>query len=316
MTPATPAPATPAPATPNPSSSGVQSTSAKKLSSALASSNDSDTDMDSYETSPCYLLVDTDLLSYFVIDIASCKVCSSNVVVTHKPEDKQGFAHSISVECSKDSWTWSKRFWTNKKIRTPKGRPAFDVNMRSVISFREIGKGHIGMQKLGGFMNMPSLLTQKSYAGLVTSIQESYTKVAKASMLKAADEIRREKLEDAYDADNLVDIDISADGAWQRRGFASLNGVVTIIGVDIAKCIDYQVLTKVCKACQIWENKKGTMEYDNFMASHDCPINHSGSVSSMEQSGVLTCFKRSIDDYKVRYLSYIGDGNSSSFSSV
>ena len=42
-------------------------------------------------------------------------------------------------------------------------------------------------------------------------------------MLKVADEIRREKLEDAYDADNLVNIDISADGAWQRRGFASLN---------------------------------------------------------------------------------------------
>ena len=77
-------PATPAPATPNPSSSGVQSTSAKKLSNAPASSNDSDTDMDSYEINPCYLLVDTDLLSSFLIDIASCKICSSNVVVTHK----------------------------------------------------------------------------------------------------------------------------------------------------------------------------------------------------------------------------------------
>ena len=84
---------------------------------------------------------------------------------------------------------------------------------------------------------------------------------------------------------NLVNLDISADGAWQRRGFASLNGVVTIIGVDIAKCIDYEVLTKVCKACQVWETKKGTMEHDNFMASHDCPMNHSGSASSMDQSG-------------------------------
>ena len=128
--------------------------------------------------------------------------------------------------------------------------------MRSVIAFREFGKGHTGMQKFGGFINMPKIKNQKSYAGLVTSIQESYTKVAKASMLKAADKIRREKLEDAYDADNLVDIDISADGAWQRRGFTSLNEVVTIIDVDIAKCIDYQVLTKVCKACQIWENKR------------------------------------------------------------
>ena len=51
------------------------------------------------------------------------------------------------------------------------------------------------------------------------------------------------------------------------------------------------------------------------MASHDCPINHSGSASSMEQAGVVSCFKRSISDYKVRYT-YIGDGDSSSFSSL
>ena len=198
-----------------------------------------------------------------------------------------------------------------------KGRPPFDINMRSVIAFREIGKGHTAMQNFVGFMNMPSvLLPQNSYAGLVTNIRKTYTKVAKASMLKAADEIRMEKLEDTHDTDNLVDIDISADGAWQRRGFASLNGVVTIIGVDVAKCIDYEVLTKACKACQVWEIKKGTMEYDNFMASHDCPINHSGSASSMEQAGVVSCFKRSISDYKVRYTSYIGDGDSSSFSSL
>ena len=30
-------------------------------------------------------------------------------------------------------------------------------------------------------MNMPSVLTQKSYAGLVINIQQSYTKVAKDS---------------------------------------------------------------------------------------------------------------------------------------
>ena len=185
--------------------------------------------MDCCEISPCYLMVDTDLLSSFITNIASCKICYSNVVVTHKLDEKQGFAHNISVKCCKDSCSWSKGFWTSKKIKTPKGHPPFDINMRSVIAFREIGKGHTAMQKFGGFMNMPSVLTQNSYAGLVTNIQKTYTKVAKASMLKAADEIRMEKLEDTYDTDNLVDIDISADGAWQRRGFASLNGVVTII---------------------------------------------------------------------------------------
>ena len=66
------------------------------------------------------------------------------------------------------------------------------------------------MQKFGAFMNMPSVWAQKSYAGLVTNIQQSYTKVTKDNVFKAADEIRREKLEGTYDVDNLVNIDVSA----------------------------------------------------------------------------------------------------------
>ena len=309
--PPTAPPVTPNPSTQNPSSSGVLSTSAKKLYGTLTS-DDSDTKTD--EISPCYLFIDTELLSNFLIDIVSCNICSSNVVVKHKLDLKQGFAHNISIECSKDSCTWSKSFWTSKKVKTPKGRPPFDVNMRSIIAFREIGKGLTAIKKFGGCMNMPNVLNQTAYAGLVTSIKESYTKVAKACMVNAANQIRVEKQEDVDD--RTLDIDISADGAWQRRGFASLNGVVTIIGVDVAKCIDYEVLTKVCKACQVWESKKGTLEYHDFMSSHECPINHHGSASSMEPSGVLTCFKRSLSDYNLRYTSYIGDGDSSSFSSL
>ena len=39
-----------------------------------------------------------------------------------------------------------------------------------------------------------------------------------------------------------------------------MNGVVTAISNGI--CIDLKTLTKNCKQCQYWKQKKGTYEYE------------------------------------------------------
>ena len=64
--------------------------------------------------------------------------------------------------------------------------------------------------------------------------------------------------------DNVTDIDVSFDGWWQRRGFASLNGVVTCIERVNDKCIDIAIKTKDCKSCHLWKKKQGTEEYDKL----------------------------------------------------
>ena len=59
-----------------------------------------------------------------------------------------------------------------------------------------------------------------------------------------------------FTEDSIADITISTDGAWQHRVHASLNGIVTVVSIDNGKCIDYEVLTKKCKQCQLWGNKE------------------------------------------------------------
>ena len=88
-------------------------------------------------------------------------------------------------------------------------------------------------------------------------------------MKAAADQIRHENLGDEYAENNIANIDISADGTWQRRGYASLNGAVTVIGMDNGKCLAFQALTKVCKSCQAWKQHKGTDKYDEYLKTHD-----------------------------------------------
>ena len=156
-----------------------------------------------------------------------------------------------------------------KKLKSTKGRPPFEVNIRTVLTFREISKAHTAIKKYCGFMNMLKSINDSAYAGIVSRLTVAYKDIANASMSIAAEDIRNENIDTMMDDTN--DIDISADGAWQRRGFASLNGIATIMAVDIGKCLDYEVLTKECKACQVWESKKkSSIEYDNFMVDHDC----------------------------------------------
>ena len=76
---------------------------------------------------------------------------------------------------------------------------------------------------------------------------------------------------------------------------------MTIIGIDVGKCVDF---------CQ------GTPEYEIFVTEHDFSINHVGYAGSMESAGIVGCFKSSLAFNKLRYTKYIGDGNSKSYPDI
>ena len=120
----------------------------------------------------------------------------------------------------------------------------------------------------------------------------------------------------APDADQSVDCAVSVDGTWQRRGHASHKGMVSLISVAIGKCLDTEVLSNSCKGCIHWENKKGTEEYENWRLHHNCKINHTGSAGAMEAVGAVRMFLRSERTRGLRYMQYLGDGDSASFKIV
>jgi len=62
--------------------------------------------------------------------------------------------------------------------------------------------------------------------------------------------------------------------------------------------------------------KREKKEYDNWLADHNCSINHETSSGAMESSGAVSIFTRSIEKYGLIYKEYLGDGDSSSFNDV
>ena len=54
-------------------------------------------------------------------------------------------------------------------------------------------------------------------------------------------------------SDEAVDVLVSCDGTWQKRGYSSLFGAVFIIVHKTGKVIDSHVMSKVCAGCKHWE---------------------------------------------------------------
>ena len=81
---------------------------------------------------------------------------------------------------------------------------------------------------------------------------------------------------------------------WQKRGHSSMNGYVTTLSMDTGKCLDIEVLSKVCRGCERHENQQDTEEKKVWQAEHvgKCKANYTGSEPSMETEG--RCIKVNI----------------------
>ncbi|GFV44684.1 hypothetical protein TNCV_212371 [Trichonephila clavipes] len=57
----------------------------------------------------------------------------------------------------------------------------------------------------------------------------------------------RNYVEEATRIEGSHDIDVALDGSWQKRGYQSLNGIVTATSADTGKVIDFEVFPKYCR---------------------------------------------------------------------
>lgn len=171
-----------------------------------------------------------------------------------------------------------------------------DINVRTAYAFRCIGKGEESAKLLFGIMNLPKPPAFKYYTELLSKT----TKEVCSSLMKDAVE------ECVIENDGDRDITVIFDGSWQKRGYSSLNGVVSAIAANTGKVIDVKIFSKFCRCPNRLNNEHG----------NNCIANYSGVSGGMEVKGVLTMFRESQPKFNVRYKNYLGDGDSASYPSV
>ncbi|GFY30334.1 uncharacterized protein TNCV_4065841 [Trichonephila clavipes] len=163
-----------------------------------------------------------------------------------------------------------------------------EINRRFVYAMRTIGQGHAAMTTFCGVMKFAPPVAEKSYNNIINKLQLCSKEVAEASMQSAA-------LEEVT-LTNFSDTIISGDGTWKTRGCSSRVGVCAVIGDKTGKCIDAEVMSSFCKGCDSWKRGKGWHDGDCGNGSY--------------------IFQRSLNHRSVRYISYIGDGDSKTLSSI
>ncbi|GFS48241.1 uncharacterized protein NPIL_31831 [Nephila pilipes] len=148
---------------------------------------------------------------------------------------------------------------------------------------RCIGKGAESAVMFCGIMNLPPPPTK-------------FTKFNNI-LLQAARETCEEKAvcEAVDENDGGRDNAVAVGGNWQKRGFSSKNGAVTVTSVDTGKVIDVKILSKHC----ICPNK--------FNHLQNCKRNFDGCSGKMEVTRALSIFRRSESKYDVRCTKYLGD---------
>ena len=76
--------------------------------------------------------------------------------------------------------------YTSKKVENEgKGKAPFDINIRSVIAMREIGRGYSSLEKFCGFLNLLSPMQVGAFNETQKNIAKAYNVVATESMIAA-----------------------------------------------------------------------------------------------------------------------------------
>ncbi|GFV21102.1 uncharacterized protein TNCV_4267351 [Trichonephila clavipes] len=164
------------------------------------------------------------------------------------------------------------------------------INTRFVYAKRSIGKGAEAGRMFCGVMNLPQRPTRFSPYG---------KRILNAAKLVYEDSIQNAAKEAICENEGNKNIAVAVDGTWQKRGYTSLNGVVTVTSIDTGKVIDVDILSIYCTCKNLPFHEK------------DCKRNYVGSSGAMEIQGASKIFQRSL--HNARYITYLGDGDCKAF---
>ncbi|XP_063438315.1 uncharacterized protein LOC134719240 [Mytilus trossulus] len=170
---------------------------------------------------------------------------------------------------------------TNQECRTVTDVPTGKVGPTG--SFNITAKIVIGMIHAGlGYAQVRNFLTECNLPVMSKSCFQKHEKKIGKIFVSAAEESCKnaQQLEKEISADKELELEVSFDAGWQKRGsgfnYNSLTGHASMIGKQTGKVTCYDIRSKSCKFCEHHEGKKDTVP------SHDCCRNWYGSSKSME----------------------------------
>ena len=232
-------------------------------------------------------------------------------------EESYGFATKGKTSCRRCCSFTDNRFFCERVGGSGHTGSPFDINVRSVLAFRGIGSGFSTIRQWCGIMNMPHCLSQRGYTKNLEKIENASLKVFETIVSKSRHSIVKAYKEIGVvpDKDGILDISVSFDGTWQKRGYSSHNGVASVIDMLTGFPIDFEVLSNYCNKCKIAEGLPDDPEWKEKHKAN-CPKNFDGTSNAMEVECAERLWKRSVEKNKYRYTTMLSDGDSKAYDAV
>uniref|UniRef100_A0A2A4IWF1 Uncharacterized protein n=1 Tax=Heliothis virescens TaxID=7102 RepID=A0A2A4IWF1_HELVI len=226
--------------------------------------------------------------------------CSQIEFVREQPD---GFRSQLIFKCSMCDKTWKHCTESSDKINT-----AF------VWATVTSGSYYTQAAHITSLMDIPTMSPRKFHC-----IEKKLGRVWFEHLteeIKTAGEQERSIAIQKGDlsSDGVPFVTVYVDGGWLKRSyghnFDSPSGMACIIGKETKKCLYLGVRNKYCYTCQFYERRNMDKK------EHNCCKNFTGPSTAMESEIIVEGFQKSIEQHQLRYLSFIGDGDSSVFASL
>ncbi|KAK7881448.1 hypothetical protein WMY93_029857 [Mugilogobius chulae] len=278
-----------------------------------------------------WLLVHIARLNELVSELV-CPKCAGVGLKVIIDSQNLGFCSSVLLECShcEGDDKYQKSVYTSTRLQEEsRGDVAFDVNVRMVLLAHELGMGYAALKKISKVLGIPTLHL-KTYQRHDRKVTVAEVDRGLASLQRSREQIRQAYADIdpevaqllSEDEEAVINIGVSFDGTWHKRGFTFNYGIGVCIDILTGLVIDYEILSTYCHACALKiiakrEGKLTAEEYDRWRKSHtDCAKNFEGSSKAMEQEAAKRMWARSIRCYQMRYTEMLSDGDSSAFKEV
>ena len=160
----------------------------------------------------------------------------------------------------------------------------FEINQKSVLASRIIGKGRRILDKFCSFIDLSIPVQRKAFAEHTKNLEKIAFELRKENLLKAAHLTKTKMLQATESTDAIIDLPTCFDRSWNSRGWLAKKGFASAIAENISQVIDIVFKNSTCRLCddkklQLKNNVIDNLEYLYWYTSHEenCLYNHQGS---------------------------------------
>ena len=227
-----------------------------------------------------------------------------HITVMINEKHRDGLSSLLTSQCSNCREEFPLQ--TSSRIKGLSGKHCWESNIAAVWGQMSTGGGHSTLVETMAVLGVPTM-TKRSFIAAERKIGEWWWTLLKDSMKLAGEEEKAIAINKKKYDQGIPAITVIVDGGWSKRthkhSYNAKSGVGIIIGKETGKILFMGVRNKYCAVCS-----NGT---DNNPRNHHCFLNWNGSSSAMEADIILEGFRKCYEQHGVRYIEFIGDGDSS-----